>query len=157
MQETSELIRLRPHLNSWSSIFVYVVDVVADFRLEVLHIGLQIRNQVLLLQHLQVLLLSVQSHLRLDSGVYAALEVRQLIQGCRNKIFLRRLVFLHTFKITDYFASLRLLLVDNLLEIVKLTIDLFGNLVLKPLLISDLLLHLSALVQVLFALFLNLL
>lgn len=67
----------------------------ANFVLEVLHVVLQLRNYMLLLQDFQVLLALVELYQVLDPLIYAILETLQLIESLIREIFGWGLVLLH--------------------------------------------------------------
>lgn len=56
-----------------------VLDVRADLVFEVLHILLQLRNEVLLLEDLQVLFILIEFYHILDSLIYTVLETLQFV------------------------------------------------------------------------------
>ena len=121
---------------------------VADFAFEVLIFGLEVIDQVLLLKDLQKVLGVVEVGQVLDGFVDVHLETFQLVESLVRKILGRWAVVLHAFKIRDDLARVGFLLVDDLLEHVKLVVYFLGDLIFQALLVEDSLLHISALVQI---------
>ena len=74
MQEPSELVNLRFDFNDWPSIFLHKINMVSNLGLEFLVLLFEFRNQVLLLQHFQEVLLVVKLLQRLNTFVYIVLE-----------------------------------------------------------------------------------
>jgi hypothetical protein len=102
MKEASELIGLGFNLNGRPGIALYVLDMASNLILEVLHIMLKLGNDMFLLKDLQVFLGLIELYQVLNSLINAILESFQFIKSLIREIFRRWLIFLHTFKITDY-------------------------------------------------------
>ena len=101
VEEATELISLRLDLDGGASIFADKFDVRVHLGLKILHLALNLVDEVLLLKHVQELLALVQLRLHLDTVGNVLLEVPHLIQRAGGEIFGGWVVLLDRFKVTD--------------------------------------------------------
>ena len=103
---------------------------------------------MLLLKDLQEIFLVIQGCQDLNILGNLRLKALELRQSKVGKILGRWTIVLHALQVADDSFGVVLLLVNNALKVVKLLVNLLGDLILKALLVEDALLHIRALVQV---------
>lgn len=157
VQESPKLVSFGPDFYWWSCVSLYVLNMATNFAFEVFHVMFQIWNYVLLLQNFQKLFALVQFNQILNSLVDAILKAFELIQSLVCEIFGRWLVFLHTLEVADNLLGAWLLLINDALQVVEFLVNLLGDFVLQPLLVSNPLLHLLAFLKIVSALLLDIL
>ena len=125
------------------------------FRFKILHVPFNLVDQVLLLQHVKILLALVESCLILNAVVDTLLEVFHLIERAGCEVLRRWVVFFDRFKVADDDSGAVFLLVDYTLQVVELAVHFGSDLIFEALLVPDLFLHVLALLEITAALLLN--
>ena len=96
VEETSELVNLRFHLDLWSGIDLHGVDMRVDHILELVVPLLKVVDKMLLLENLKVALGGIEDLQFFDIRLNFLLELRKFVQSLVGKVLRRRLIVLDT-------------------------------------------------------------
>lgn len=103
---------------------------VPNFGFEILVLGLEVGYQVLLLEHFQKVLLVIEPLEGLNILGNLALEALELGKSKVGKILRGRTIVLDALQVADDIFGIGLLLIDDLLQVIKLLVHLLVDLVL---------------------------
>ena len=157
VQKSTEFVHLRLYLDNGAGIFLDEINMAGYLLLEVIRLEIELMDLVLLLENIKVLLVLVESHQILDSHLDIVLKVSQLIEGLISKILRWWSVILNTLKVRNNLFGIDLLFINDILQHVKLLVNLLGYFILETFLVENALLHILTLLQIFGALLVDIL